>query len=173
KKLLKKGIVFGPLIPKPEIQPWSGGYILVTGGTHGHKQLFDVISKSKLKNVVLQTGRVDPEPYRKRHPEWKILEHTAKFYELIAGAETVVTHFGATILEALIYRKPIVVVPNPEWTRTAGVEDAKHYVNKVNAVLVSEITLESILNAIERAKETKPPTLPDGAENLANMILNL
>ncbi|MBS7646890.1 MAG: glycosyltransferase [Candidatus Bathyarchaeia archaeon] len=173
KKLLKKGIVFGPLIPKPEIQPWNGGYILVTGGTHGHKQLFDVISKSKLKNVVLQTGRVDPEPYRKRHPEWKILEHTAKFYELIAGAETVVTHFGATILEALIYRKPIVVVPNLEWTRTAGVEDAKHYVNKVNAVLVSEITLESILNAIERAKETKPPTLPDGADNLANFILNL
>ncbi|MEM3578964.1 MAG: glycosyltransferase [Candidatus Bathyarchaeia archaeon] len=173
KKLLKKGTVFGPLIPKPEIQPWNGGYILVTGGTHGHKQLFDVISKSKLKNVVLQTGKVDPEPYRKRHPEWKILEHSAKFYELIAGADVVVTHFGATILEAVIYKKPVVVVPNPEWTRTAGVEDARRYVEKVNAVLVSEITLESILNAIEKSKESKLPTLPDGAENLANFILNL
>ena len=173
KKLLKKGTVVGPLIPKPEIQPWNGGYILVTGGTLGHKKLFDVISESKLNNVVLQTGKVDPEPYRKRHPEWKILEHSAKFYELIAGAEVVVTHFGATILEAIVYGKPTVVVPNPEWTRTAGIEDAKHYAEKVNAVLVSEITLENILNAIERSKENKRPILPDGAENLANLILNL
>lgn len=173
KKLLKRGTVFGPLIPKPEIQPWNGGYILVTGGTHGHKQLFDAISESKLKNVVLQTGKIDPEPYRKRHPEWKIFEQSAKFYELIAGAEVVVTHFGATILEALVYRKPTVVVPNPEWTRTAGVEDAKYYVEKVNAVLVSEITLESILNAIEKSKGNQLPILPDGAENLANFILNL
>ncbi|MCS7124890.1 MAG: hypothetical protein NZ932_05715 [Candidatus Bathyarchaeota archaeon] len=173
KKLLRRGTVVGPLIPKPEVQPWNGGYILVTGGTLGHKQLFDVISESKLKNVVLQTGKVSPEPYRKRHPEWKILEHSAKFYELVAGADVVVTHFGATILEALVYGKPTVVVPNPEWTRTAGIEDAKHYVRKVNAVLVSEITLENILNAIEKSRESRRPTLPDGAENLANMILNL
>jgi UDP-N-acetylglucosamine:LPS N-acetylglucosamine transferase len=173
KKLLKKGTVVGPLIPKPEIQPWNGGYILVTGGTLGHKKLFDVISESKLNNVVLQTGKVDPEPYRKRHPEWKILEHSAKFYELIAGAEVVVTHFGATILEAIVYKKPTVVVPNPEWTRTAGFEDAKHYARKVNAVLVSEITLQNILKAIEEAKEKPMPTLPDGAENLAYTILNM
>ncbi|MEM3566633.1 MAG: glycosyltransferase [Candidatus Bathyarchaeia archaeon] len=173
KKLLKRGTVVGPLIPKPEVQPWNGRYILVTGGTLGHKKLFDVISESKLENVVLQTGKVDPKPYRKRHPEWKILEHSAKFYELVAGADVVVTHFGATILEAVVYRKPTVVVPNPEWTRTAGIEDAKHYVKKVNAVLVSEITLENILNAIEKAKENYLPSLPDGAENLANMILNL
>lgn len=173
KKLLKKGVVVGPLIPKPEIQPWNGGYILVTGGTLGHKKLFDVISESKLENVVLQTGKVNPEPYKKRHPEWKILTHSAKFYELVAGADAVVTHFGATILEAVVYRKPIVVVPNPEWTRTAGIEDAKYYVKKVNAILVSEITLENILDAIEKSKETLPPTLPDGAENLARIILNL
>ncbi|MEM2242222.1 MAG: glycosyltransferase, partial [Candidatus Bathyarchaeia archaeon] len=119
KKLLKKGTVVGPLIPKPEVQPRNDGYILVTGGTLGHKQLFDVISESKLENVVLQTGKVDPEPYRKKHPEWRILTHSAKFHELVAGADVVVTHFGATILEALVYKKPTVVVPNPEWTRTA------------------------------------------------------
>ncbi|MEM2507107.1 MAG: glycosyltransferase [Nitrososphaeria archaeon] len=172
KKLLKKGTVVGPLIPKPEIQPWNGGYILVTGGTLGHKKLFDVISESKLKNVVLQTGKVDPKPYRKKHPEWKILEHSGKFYELVAGADVVVTHFGATILEAVVYRKPTVVVPNPEWTRTAGIEDAKQYVKKVNAVLVSEITLKNILNAIEKSRENPQPTLPDGAENLAILTLS-
>ncbi len=173
KKLLKKGTVVGPLIPKPEVEPWNGGYILVTGGTLGHKRLFDVIAESKLENVVLQTGTVDPEPYRRRHPEWKILEHSARFYELVAGADVVVTHFGATILEALVYRKPIVVVPNPEWTRTAGVEDAEHYAKKINAVMVSEITLENILSAIEEAKRREYPKLPDGSSNLAELILKL
>jgi UDP-N-acetylglucosamine:LPS N-acetylglucosamine transferase len=173
KKLLKKGTVVGPLIPKPEVEPWNGGYILVTGGTLGHKRLFDVISESELKNVVLQTGAVNPEPYRRRHPEWKILKHTARFYELVAGADVVITHFGATILEALVYRKPTVVVPNPEWTRTAGVEDAKHYVRKINAVMVSEITLKNILNAIEEARGREYPKLPDGSSNLAEIILKL
>jgi UDP-N-acetylglucosamine:LPS N-acetylglucosamine transferase len=173
KKLLKKGIVVGPLIPKPEVKPWNGGYILVTGGTLGHKRLFDVIAESKLENVVLQTGTVNPEPYRRQHPEWKILEHSARFYELIAGADVVVTHFGATILEALVYRKPTVVVPNPEWTRTAGVEDAEHYARKINAVMVSEITLENILNAIEEARKREYPKLPDGSSNLAELILKL
>ena len=173
KKLLKKGTVVGPLIPKPEVEPWNGGYILLTGGTLGHKRLFDVISESELKNVVLQTGAVNPEPYRRRHPEWKILKQTARFYELVAGADVVITHFGATILEALVYRKPTVVVPNPEWTRTAGVEDAKHYVRKINAVMVSEITLKNILNAIEEARGREYPKLPDGSSNLAEIILKL
>ncbi|MEM3617006.1 MAG: glycosyltransferase [Candidatus Bathyarchaeia archaeon] len=173
KKLLKRGIVVGPLIPKPEVEPWNDGYILVTGGTLGHKRLFDVVSQSELKNVVLQTGKVDSEPYRRRHPEWKIIKYSAKFYELVAGADAVVTHFGATILEALVYRKPTVVVPNPEWTRTAGVEDAKQYARKVNAVLISEITLKNLLDAIEEAKRREYPKLPDGASNLADLILKL
>ncbi|MEM1540393.1 MAG: glycosyltransferase [Candidatus Bathyarchaeia archaeon] len=173
KRLLKKGTVVGPLIPKPEVQPRNDGYILVTGGTLGHKQLFDVISESELENVVLQTGKVDPEPYRRKHPEWKILTHSARFYELVAGADVVVTHFGATILEALVYKKPIVVVPNPEWTRTAGIEDARYYVRKVNAVLISEITLKNLLNAIEEAKKREYPKLPDGASKLADLIMKL
>jgi UDP-N-acetylglucosamine--N-acetylmuramyl-(pentapeptide) pyrophosphoryl-undecaprenol N-acetylglucosamine transferase len=171
--LLKKGVVVGPLVPKPEVQPWNGGYVLVTGGTLGHKKLFDVISESDLKNVVLQTGKVDPEPYEKRHPEWKIIRYSTRFYELVAGADVVVTHFGATTLEALVYRKPIVVVPNPEWTRTVGVEDARQYAKKVNAVLVSEITLENLLKGIEEAKSKKPPTLVDGAQRLSDIIVSL
>ena len=168
-----KGTVVGPLIPKPETKPRNDGYILVTGGTEGHKLLFDVIAKSNLKNVVLQTGKVNPEPYRKKHPEWKVLAYSTEFYELVAGADIVVTHFGSTVLEALVYRKPIVIVPNPEWTRTAGVEDAKYLAKKVNAVMVSEITLENILEAIEEAKRRKFPTLPNGSANLANLILKL
>jgi len=172
-KRILKGTVVGPLIPKPETKPRNEGYILVTGGTEGHRLLFDVIAKSNLENIVMQTGKVNPEPYRKMHPEWRVLTYSTKFYELIASADIVVTHFGSTVLEALVYRKPIVIVPNPEWTRTAGVEDAKYLAKKVNAVMVSEITLENVLDAIEEAKRRKFPTLPDGSANLANLILKL
>ncbi|MEM2952752.1 MAG: glycosyltransferase [Candidatus Bathyarchaeia archaeon] len=171
KRLLKKGIVVGPLLPKPEVEPWNGGYILVTGGTLGHKQLFDAVSESELGNVVLQTGRVDPEPYRRRHPEWKILEYSARFYELVAGADVVVTHFGSTALEALVYRKPMVMVLNPEWKRTVGRSDAEIFAEKVNAVFVWDVKLESLLKAIEEAKRRSLPVFEDGAGKLAEMIL--
>lgn len=172
KKLLK-GTVVGPLFHRPEIKPWNGGYILVTGGTMGHKRLFDAVNESNLKNIVLQTGKISPEPYRKRHPEWKITRYSSKFPELLAGAELIVTHFGSTALESVIYHKPAVMVLNPEWTRTVGKTDAKIFAKKVGATFLSDITLESLLDAIEEAKNNKIPALKDGAEVLAEMILNL
>lgn len=173
RKLLKKGVVVGPLIPKPEVENWNGGYILVTGGTLGHKLLFDVVVESDLEKVILQTGKVNPEPYKRKHPEWKVIQYSTRFYELVAGAEIVVTHFGSTILEALVYRKPIVIVPNPEWTRTAGVEDAKYLAKKVNAVLISKITVNNLFNGIEEAKRRALPAFIDGASLLADLILKL
>jgi UDP-N-acetylglucosamine--N-acetylmuramyl-(pentapeptide) pyrophosphoryl-undecaprenol N-acetylglucosamine transferase len=168
-----RGTVVGPLLPKPEIEPWNGGYILVTGGTYGHRLLFDALMKSKLEKVVLQTGRINPEPYVEKHPGWKVITLTEKFHELVAGAELVVTHFGSTVLEATVYRKPVVLVPNPEWTRTAGFEDARCLAKKVNAVLPSEITAGKLLEAIDEARKRKIPSLPKGAENLANRIIEL
>ncbi len=173
KKLLKKGVVVGPLLPQPEVKPWNGGYVLVTGGTLGHKQLFDVISESKLKNVVLQTGRVDPEPYEKRHPKWRVLRFSTRFYELVAGANLVVTHFGSTALEAVVYRKPMVMVLNPEWKRTVGRSDAEIFAEKVNAVFVWDVNLENLLKAMEAAKRKRFPVFEDGARNLAEAILRL
>lgn len=80
---------------------------------------------------------------------------------------TVVNGFA----RAVVYKKPVVLVPNPEWTRTVGTEDAEYLAGKINAVFVSEI--ESLLNAIKEARKRRVPTLPDGAENLANMIIEL
>ena len=173
KKLLKKGVVVGPLLPEPEVKPWNGGYVLVTGGTLGHKQLFDVISESNLENVVLQTGRVDPEPYEKRHPKWRVLRFSTRFYELVAGADLVVTHFGSTALEAVVYRKPMVMVLNPEWKRTVGRSDAEIFAEKVNAVFVWDVNLENLLKAMEAAKRRRFPVFEDGARNLAEAILRL
>jgi UDP-N-acetylglucosamine:LPS N-acetylglucosamine transferase len=132
------------------------------------------MAESNLCNVVLQTGKVNPKPYMKKHPKWKIFTLTDKFHEILAGAELVVTHFGSsTILEAVVYQKPIVLVPNPEWIRTTGVEDAKHVAKKVNAVLVSDINSEVLVEAINQARKRKVPTLPNGAEKIAQLIINL
>lgn len=172
-KRLLKGVVVGPLLPKPEYKPQNRGYILVTGGTYGHKLLFNALAESNLHNVILQTGKVDPTPYIKKHPEWKVITATERFHELLAGAELVVTHFGFTVLEALVYKKPLVMVLNPELTRGAQAEDAKYLARKTNAVFVSEIRKENLLNAINTAKRRQTPIFQNGAKNLANLILKL
>lgn len=173
KKLLKKGVVVGPLLPKPEVESWNGGYILVTGGTLGHKLLFDAISESDLENIVLQTGKVDPEPYERKHPEWKIIPFSTRFFELVAGADLVITHFGSTALEAVVYRKPMVMVLNPEWKRTVGRTDAEIFSEKVNAVFVWDLNLENLLRAIEEAKRRRAPVFQNGGGKLAELILEL
>jgi UDP-N-acetylglucosamine:LPS N-acetylglucosamine transferase len=173
KKLLKRGVVFGPLLPKPEVVPYSGGYVLVTGGTLGHKMLFDAVSASSLENVVLQTGQIDPGQYKQKHPEWKVIDFSARFYELVAGADVVVTHFGSTALEALIYRKPMVMVLNPEWKRTVGKSDAEIFADKVNASFIWDVSVEKLLKAIEEARKRKIPSVEDGAKKLAEAISRL
>ncbi len=173
-KRILKGVVVGPILPNPEFRTDNRGYLLVTGGTYGHRLLFDALAESNLHNIVLQTGPVDPTPYIKKHPEWKVIGVTERFHELLAGAELVVTHFGVTMLEAaVVYKKPVVVVPNPEWTRGAAQKDAEYLAKKTNGVLVSKIRLETLLEAIDEAKKRKPPTLPNGAENLAKIIIEL
>ena len=168
-----KGVVVGPTLSKPRVKPWNGGYILVSGGTHGHRRLFDTLSESDLENIVLQTGEISPAPYIKKHPEWEVTSFTERFHELVAGAELVVAHFGSTVLDAVVYKKPVVLVLNPELTRTVGIEDAKYLAKKANAVLVSEMNLETLLEAIKEARKRKVPTLRNGAEHLANIIIKL
>jgi UDP-N-acetylglucosamine:LPS N-acetylglucosamine transferase len=168
-----KGTVVGPLFPKPELKPSNGGYILVTGGTLGYRKLFDVLNESNLKNVVLQTGEIDPEPYRQRHPEWKVFDYSLKFTELIAATELVVTHQGSSPLEAAVYQKPSVIVPDPELKRTFPKEDSEIFAKKLGATILYELTLDNLLNAINSAKKQKVPVLNDGAETLAELILGL
>jgi UDP-N-acetylglucosamine:LPS N-acetylglucosamine transferase len=172
-KSFLKGTVVGPIFPKPEIVPRNDGYVLVTGGTLGHKRLFDVLNESDLKNVVLQTGEINPEPYIKRHPEWKIIRFSLKFNELIAGAEVIVTHQGSTPLEAAVYNKPSVIVPNPDLKRTFPKRDSEIFAKKLGATILPILTLDSLINAIEAAKKQRIPVLKDGAKVLADLILNL
>jgi UDP-N-acetylglucosamine--N-acetylmuramyl-(pentapeptide) pyrophosphoryl-undecaprenol N-acetylglucosamine transferase len=173
-KSILNGTVVGPLIPKPEVKPWDGGYVLVTGGTFGHKLLFDTFAESDLRNVVLQTGKMNPEPYIKKHPEWKVITVTEKFQELLAGASMIVTHFGSTVLETIAYGKhALLVPPYSEWTRTVSLKDAELFAKKFDYVLVSKITLENLLNGMKEAARRKVPTLPNGAKNLAKKIISM
>ncbi len=175
KRLLKRGVVVGPILPKMEFEPWNGGYILVAGGSaFPHRALFDAIAESSLPNVVLQTGRVNPMSYAMKHPEWIVIAFTEKFHELLAGAEMVVSHFGFTALEAaIVYGKPVVLVVNPEYRTTVGMEDAEYLARKINAVVASEIKTQVLIDAIAEAKERKVPTFTSGAQNLANFIIKL
>lgn len=172
-KRLLNGTVVGPMLPTPEIKPWDGGYILVTGGSFGHKLLFDTISQSDIENVVLQTGPIAPAPYVERHPEWEIFQFSTNFHEYIAGSRVVVTHYGSTIIEALVYGKPVVITPNPEWTRTAGIDDARYMAKRVNAILVPNITVSNLVEAIREAEKRKPPSYINGCIKLADIILKL
>lgn len=172
KKIHSSGKVYGPLYELPEYEPINKGYILVTGGTYGHRLLFDAVSKLELDNVVLQTGRVDPEPYVKNHPEWIIFRFDPDFSKWLAGAEVVITHFGKTAIDSVLsYRKPTIIVLNPEWRYTVGEKDAEILAKKLNAVLLKQITPSNIIQAIEEVKKRKLPTYPDGAMKLADEIL--
>uniref|UniRef100_A0A7C5UVC7 Polysaccharide biosynthesis protein n=1 Tax=Ignisphaera aggregans TaxID=334771 RepID=A0A7C5UVC7_9CREN len=172
KKIHSNGVVYGPLYELPEYEIINKGYILVTGGTYGHKLMYNIISQLELSNIVLQSGNVDPEPYKEKHPNWTVFKFDPDFGKWIAGASVVVSHFGKTVIDAaLTYRKPVVIVPNPELKLTVGWEDAKILASKVNAVIVEEITPRAILQAIEEAKHKNPPIYPDGAKILADEIL--
>jgi len=173
-KLFPQGKVYGPLFEEPEYKPYNGGYILVTGGTYGFKQLFDVMAETGLDNVVLQTGRVSPEHYRRLKPKWTIFDFDPDFAKWIAGAQLVISHLGKTIIDAaLTYRKPVIIVPNPEWKLTAGIEDAKILAKKLNAICLEELSRDKLLEAIEEALTRTPPNYNDGAKKLAEDILQL
>jgi UDP-N-acetylglucosamine--N-acetylmuramyl-(pentapeptide) pyrophosphoryl-undecaprenol N-acetylglucosamine transferase len=166
------GRVYGPIFEKPKYKPWKGDYILVTGGTHGFKKLFDIISRIGWKNVVIQTGRVNPEPYRRSHPEWIVFRFDPDFGRWLSGASLVITHFGQTVIDSVLtYRKPTVIVYNREWRTAASLGDARMLSRKLGAPLVEDLSLSSLLRAIEMAREAEIKEYPDGASRLANEIL--
>lgn len=169
RKILK-GTVFGPFLPRRRVEPWKGEYVLISGGTYGYEELLEAASESQLTNVVLQTGDIDPERYKKKHPEWRVFTTTDRFYELVAGAEVVVASPGATPLEAVTYGKPVVIVKYPEWSRAGTLEDARLFAEKLNAPLLSELSPRALVDALEEAKRRDKPKLKNGAKALAEYI---
>jgi len=168
-----RGTVFGPLLPRRTVEPWDGGYILVAGGTYGYKALFDAVSATRLKKVVLQTGNLDSRKYAERHQEWRVFSFTDRFDEVLAGAEVVVSPPGGTPIEAVVYEKPLVIVRYPEWTRAASAEDTRVFAEKLNAPLLLRLTPSALEAAVEVARGRKVPVLRDGTHSLVETILSL
>ncbi|HWQ17475.1 MAG TPA: glycosyltransferase [Sulfolobales archaeon] len=173
RKILPKGRVFGPLYELPEYSVDDKGYILVTAGTYGYKRLFDAILDLDLDNVVLQTGRVDPNIYRKARPNWIVFDYDPSFSKWIAGASLVITHLGKTVIDsALTYGKPTIIIPNPEWRLTAGAEDAKILAEKLGICYQEDLSPHAIRNAIEECRRKIPRKYKDGSQELAEYILS-
>jgi len=171
RSLYSNGVVVGPITRlKPKYTPSDEGYILVIGGYEGDKELYDKLVEIGLENIVLQTGRVNPEPYKAKMPKWRAFSFDPDIDKWIAGASIVIGHGGLTTLEAaLLYRKPVVIYYNPRWRIAASVEDLKKYTELINGVFITD--LGELREAIDKAKALEPPDIkPLGALNIAKMI---
>ena len=166
------GIVVGPIFPRLEYKPRKGGYILVTGGTEGHKKLFDAMSETDLKNVVLQTGKINPKPYKEKHPEWKVFTLSDNFPKILAGADLIITHQGGgTIFEAIMYNKPLIIVPNKNLKRTASLQEISFLSNKLKVKIITNVSAKKLLTLIQNMKQEQYPKLDNGTKQIKNIVL--
>lgn len=167
-----KGTVIGPIFPEKRYEAKDDGYILVTGGTEGHRRLFDAIIELDLERVILQTGKVDPTPYKTRRPDWTVIKYSTEFERLVAESTLVITHQGGgTIFETVLYEKPLIIVFNPDIPRTANAEDMKVLAEKVGAPFLEEVDAEKIRTLIEKAETIPRPNFEDGRSKAAEIIL--
>ncbi len=169
-----KGVVVGPIVEPPEHPVADEGYLLVTAGTVGNKKLFDAVLGLDEDKVIVQTGRVDPEPYRRKRPEWTWIRFTDQLTKLIARAHVVITQFpGMTsATAALAYKKPVVMVPAPHLKLSASLENARIYAEKIKAAYTEDVTPEGIRRAIEEALRAPVDERPEphGAMRAAEII---
>ncbi|RLG91358.1 MAG: polysaccharide biosynthesis protein [Thermoprotei archaeon] len=171
KKLYRNGIVVGPIVKKRKYEISNKGYVLVIGGFEGDKKLYDKLVKTPLTNVVLQTGRLNPEHYRKLRPDWIVFDFDPDIDKWIAGARVVIGHTSVTLLEAAItYRKPVIIYWNPEWSSAATFQDVILFSKKINAQVLVDTDPNTILETINKVKP--PPDIrEDGAKKLVKLIL--
>jgi len=139
---------------------WCCCMIFVTVGTHyqGFERLIkkmDEIAKEIDDEVVMQIGYTKYEP---KNAKWfRFLEYE-KMLEFYNKADVIVCHAGAgTLLEALSFGKPIVVVPRlkkfDEHVDDQQLELAEALENMEKAIAVYDI--ENLKDAIQKAKYLK------------------
>ncbi len=168
-----KGVFVGPIFPVKRFSSKKGGYILVTGGTEGFKELFDIIIKEDLEKVVMQTGKIDPEEYEKIRPDWTIFRYSSDFERILAESNLVITHQGGgTIFEALMYNKPIIITFNDNLPRTATREDVKKLTDILNAFFLEVLNEKTLSAAITLSKSPNEKIFPNGRENLSQILLS-
>ncbi|MEM4481431.1 MAG: polysaccharide biosynthesis protein [Desulfurococcaceae archaeon] len=170
-EIFPKGVVVGPVYEPPLYTPCDSGYVLVTTGTLGFKELFNSVEELKLEKVVVQTGDVDPEPYIKRNPSWVAFRYTSDIHKWIAGASVVVAQQGLTAsIATLAYGKPTVIAWNPRVVLGAPRLDVKLYAEKIGAFFLEEPRPDQLRKAIEHASKPRRE-YPSGAAAIAETML--
>ncbi|ACL11159.1 Putative uncharacterized protein [Desulfurococcus amylolyticus 1221n] len=175
-QLYRRGIVAGPVYEPAIYESRDEGYILVTTGTFGHKALFDMLDRLEPgRKIVLQTGDVDPEPYKRRHPEWIVFQYTSDIHKWIAGASLVITHYpGTTALTArLSYSKPVIMVYSPRHKLAAPRRDSLTLARKLGVIYLDSIEPVSLEEAIREAPLLKLPKYRNGGEYIAEYIMRI
>ena len=164
-------VLAGPFYEEPRYRSRDEGYVLVTTGTYGYRELFDELLTVPVR-IVLQTGRVDPTPYRAKRPDWTVFDFDPDIDRWIAGATLVVTHLGKTALDAaLAYRKPVIIVHNPRWSRHgAGPLDAQAFARRIGARLATPRQVRRMLENEDIPSWEPPPPPADGAKLLAEIL---
>ncbi len=173
-----RGLVVGPIVPKPSRPPTPPpprGHILVLTGTVGNPRLIRLLLKTRLDNVVVQTGRLTPpELVEKARPGWRALRYTPDPAPLIQGARLVLSHQGLGLAEAaLAHRRPVLLAYNPDLHMTSGWQDAVELARFLGteALDPSRAAPQDLEKAIREAADRRPPRYPDGAETVARLIL--
>lgn len=170
-EIFPRGIVTGPVYEPPMYKPRDEGYVLVTTGTLGYRELFDSIEELKLDKVVLQTGDIDPEPYVKKNPSWVVFRYTSDIHKWISGASIVITQQGLTAsIASLAYGKPVILIYNPRVVLGAPRRDIEIYAEKINAIYIDKPTPRVLRKAIENI--SKPSKIyPNGAGKIARILI--
>lgn len=166
-----RGLVVGPVFEPALYEPRDEGYVLVTTGTLGFKQLYDAVERLGFERVVLQTGDVDPEPYRRRNPSWVVFRYTEDIHKWIAGASIVITQQGLTAsVASLAYGKPVIIVWNPRVVLGAPKKDVEKYADKIGAVFLEEPDAGLIRKSIEGISRTTR-NFKNGAGDIAKILV--
>ncbi|EWG07150.1 MAG: UDP-N-acetylglucosamine, MurG, LPS N-acetylglucosamine transferase [Candidatus Aramenus sulfurataquae] len=173
KGLYKNGLVVGPIVEKSKYESRDEGYVLVTAGTEGFLRLFDKVAELGVKNVVMQTGKVDPSKYKREG--WKVFSFDPDLERYIANASLVVTHQGKTAMEAVVmYGKPTAIVYNSSLVKAATQKDVELYAKILGAKFFPDPVFwrsnKDLLEFLERP--TKPNSFTPGTGKLAKVVLS-
>lgn len=171
----KKGHYVGLLLS--EVNPSTkNGPILISPGTWGFRELYDVAKKTNLTNVVMTVGALDPKKYAK--DTWQVVNYLIGLDEVLSSARVVVTHLGYTLWESINYRVPVVIVPNPAWKRSS-VKEIERLCTFLESkgigiyLRYKDLTPESFEKAIHNVETINLPQIEVGAKKAARLIRDI
>lgn len=169
----RRSVYVGLIYEKPMYRSMDKGYVLVTMGTLGHPSLAELLLKTNLENVVVQTGRlVDPRYVQSRKPGWRAFAFDPDIDKLIAEASVVVSSPGLTVINAAIaYRKPTVMVYNPNIVLGASFNEIARVAEMLNIPFINPSNIEprSFEEIVLNAKPS-PVEVVDGGYNITKYL---